>query len=89
MDYLLTWTTTMLVLMVSLVVGIGSAMVIRDGAVRTLWAAVVGFLFAAGAAAAVLLGHSWMFSDAARAQAQIVALGAGLTGLIYFMRAPS
>lgn len=79
----------MLVLMVSLIGGIGSAMVIREGVLRTLWAALIGLLFLAGAATSVVLGYSWMFSDAARAQAQIVALGAGLTGLIYFMRAPS
>jgi hypothetical protein len=87
-DYLLSWPTTLMVLVVALVIGIGSAMVIRDGAIRNIWAALVTLVFIVSAGTAVILDLSWMFTDTAREQAQIVALGAALTGIVYSIRAP-
>jgi hypothetical protein len=37
---------------------------------------------------AVIFCYSWMFTETAREQAQIVALGAALTGIVYAIRAP-
>jgi len=88
MEYLLSWTATLIVLVVALVIGIVSALVVREGTARTLWALLVALVFIGAGTTAVVLGYSWMFTDMAREQAQMVALGAALTGIIYAIRAP-
>ena len=88
MEYLLSWTATLIVFGVALIIGIASALVVREGAARTLWAVLVALVFVGAGATAVVLGYSWMFTDTAREQAQIVALGAALTGIVYAIRAP-
>jgi flagellar motor component MotA len=88
MEYLLSWSATMIVFLVALVIGIVTAFVIRDGALRALWAILVTLVFIGAAMTAVIFGYSWMFTETAREQAQIVALGAALTGIVYAIRAP-
>ena len=87
MDYRLSWLATLIVVAVAVLVGVASAVALR-GPVRNLWALLVALVFTAAACTAVVFDYSWMFGEASRELAQSVALGAGVTGIVYAMRAP-
>lgn len=88
MVYELSWLTTLIVFVIALAIGIISAIVIRDGVVRTLWALLVALVFIFAGVASVISGYSWMYSQATQMMVQAIAVGAALTGIIYTMRAP-
>jgi uncharacterized membrane protein len=88
MDYRLSWLSTLIVVAIALVIGVLSALVIRDGILRNLWAVIMSLAFTAAAIAAVFFEYSWAFTDAARLLAQEIAVGTALTGIVYSLRAP-
>lgn len=89
MQYELSWRVTFVVFVVAIALGIGSSALIRDGAVRTIWATIISVIFIASAGASVLFSYSWVFTETSRMVAQSLALGSLLTGITYTMRAPS
>jgi hypothetical protein len=88
MDYRLSWLSTLIVFAIALLIGVLSALVIREGFLRNLWAAIVALAFTAAAIAAVFFEYSWAFTEAARQLAQGIAVCAALTGIVYSLRAP-
>jgi hypothetical protein len=86
MEYQLSWIATGLVVVLSLVIGIASAFVFRDGAPRALWALLVALVFVVAGCASVLFEYSWMSTANGRFIAQALAIGAMLTGLTFAMR---
>lgn len=86
MEYRLTWLATGIVLLVSLLIGIGSSLVFRAAIPRTIWAIVISLLFMGAGIAAVLLEYSWKGTAQGRFLAQLLAIGAMLTGITYAVR---
>lgn len=87
MAYELSWLATLIVVIVSVVLGSAAALALPRGPLRFVWALLVALVFIVAGSAAIILGYSWMFADRSREIAQIVAIGAGLTGLVYTARA--
>ena len=88
MDYRLSWLSTLIVFAIALLIGALSALVIRDGTLRTFWAVIVSLIFTVAAIAAVFFEYSWAFTDATRQLAQGIAVCAALAGIVYSIRAP-
>jgi uncharacterized membrane protein len=87
MDYRLSYLSTLIVVVLAVAIGVVSSLIVRDGIIRYLWAALVAVVFVAAGCCAVIFEYSWMFTNATRAMAQAVTIGAALTGIIYATRA--
>lgn len=87
MDFRLTTLATVIVLIVAIVIGVISAMLLRDGLRRTIWAWTVTIVFVLSACAAVIFEFSWMFSRPDRVVAQALALGAAMVAITFTIRA--
>lgn len=87
MDFRLTTLATVIVLVVAIIIGIVSAMFLRDGVRRTVWAWTVTIVFVLSACAAVIFEFSWMFSQPDRVAAQALALGAAMVAITFTIRA--
>jgi hypothetical protein len=87
MDYRLTTLATLIVLFVAIVIGVVSAMFLREGIRRTIWAWFVTAVFVIAACAAVIFEFSWMFSAPDRMLAQAIAIGAAMVAITFTIRA--
>jgi ABC-type sugar transport system permease subunit len=86
MDFRLTALATVIVMAVAIVIGVVSAMLLRDGLRRTIWAWTVTIVFVVAACSAVIFEFSWMFSQPDRMVAQALALGAAMVAITYSIR---
>jgi hypothetical protein len=86
MTYHVSWLGTVLMVVLGIVLGNVSGLFISGRWPVTIWAGLVGAVFAVAAAASVVTGYSWMFNDAIRGLWQQITIAALITGLTFSPR---
>ena len=86
MTYDVSWLGTIAMMAIGIVLGVVSGLFVQHRRPVTVWSFIVAGVFGLGAAASVITGFSWMFSNEARALMQEITIAAGFTGLTFALR---
>jgi hypothetical protein len=80
------WLSIIEMVALGIFCGVASGILIAEGRLVRIWAALVSLVFCVALCCAVVFDYSWMFTTADRVLADQIALAAGITGLVYAFR---
>ena len=80
------WLSVIEMVALGIFCGVASGIIIPEGRLVQIWAAVVSLIFCIAFFCAILFSYSWMFTIGARVLAEQIAVAAGITGLAFAFR---
>ena len=82
----MSWLSIIEMVALGVFCGVASGIVIPEGRLIQIWAALVSLTFCIALGCAIVFSYSWMFTIGARVLAEEIAVAAGVTGLAFAFR---